>query len=156
MPCPCGSGQMLATCCAPYLKGSQFAPTAETLMRSRYSAYCLQAIDYLIQTHHPTRRQSNSRKQIAATANGVTWLGLTVVATEAGQPEDQTGVVEFVAVYQEGYQAAQLHERSRFLREQGRWFYLDGDMLPPLRPDCNQPCWCHSGKKFKQCHGKKR
>lgn len=125
-------------------------------MRSRYSAYCLKNIDYLIQTHHPTGRKSNSRRQITATVNSVTWLGLTVVATQAGQPEDQAGVVEFVAAYQEGLQVAQLHERSRFCREQGRWFYLDGEMLPPLKPNRNQPCWCHSGKTFKQCHGKKR
>ncbi|NJN61178.1 MAG: YchJ family protein [Coleofasciculaceae cyanobacterium RL_1_1] len=156
-PCPCGTGQPFADCCAPYLQGQHLAPTAEALMRSRYSAYCLKNIDYLIQTHHPTRRKSNSRRQITATVNGVTWLGLTVVATQAGQPEDQTGVVEFVAVYQEGLQAAQLHERSRFLsgNRVGGFIWM-GEMLPPLKPNRNQPCWCHSGKTFKQCHGKKR
>lgn len=124
-------------------------------MRSRYSAYCLKNIDYLLNTEHPSRRQPNSRQLIAATANNVTWLGLTVLATEAGQPEDATGVVEFVAVYEEGKSAAQLHERSRFIKEEGKWFYTDGDMLPPFQPKKNEPCWCKSGKKFKQCHRKK-
>jgi SEC-C motif-containing protein len=159
LPCPCGSqnnGKLLAQCCEPYLQGQLSAPTAEALMRSRYSAYCLKNIDYLLNTHHPTQHESNSRRQIAASANGVTWLGLTIIFTEAGQPEDQTGVVEFVARYQEGRYICQLHERSRFLKEQGKWFYLDGEMLPPLEPKKNDPCWCNSGKKFKQCHGKKR
>ena len=125
-------------------------------MRSRYSAYCLKDIDYLFNTEHCSRRKPNSRQQIATSANSVTWLGLTVLASEAGQPEDETGIVEFVAAYQQGNSAAQLHERSRFIKENGKWFYTDGEMLPPLQPKKNEPCWCKSGKKFKQCHGKQR
>lgn len=124
-------------------------------MRSRYSAYFLKNIDYLVNTHHPTKRELNSRQQITATANSVTWLGLTIIATEAGQPEDETGMVEFVALFKESNRVTQLHERSRFLKEKGKWFYLDGAMLPSLQPKRNEPCWCNSGKKFKQCHGKK-
>lgn len=125
-------------------------------MRSRYCAYCLKNIDYLFNTEHPSYRKPNSRKLITATANSLRWLGLTVLTTEGGQPEDQTGVVEFVAVYQEGKSAAQLHERSNFIKEKGKWFYTDGEMLPPVQPKKNERCWCKSGKKFKQCHGKQR
>lgn len=125
-------------------------------MRSRYSAYCLKNINYLFNTEHPSRHKPNSRQLITATANKLTWLGLTVLATEVGQSEDETGVVEFVAVYQEGKSVAQLHERSHFIKEKGRWFYINGDMLPPLQPQKNELCWCKSGKKFKQCHGKNR
>ena len=125
-------------------------------MRSRYTAYFFKNIDYLLKTEHPSRHEPNSRQLITATANNLQWLGLTVVATEAGQVEDETGVVEFIAVYREQGKEAQLHERSRFVKEQGKWLYVDGDMLPPFRPKKNEPCWCHSGKKFKQCHGKKR
>jgi len=124
-------------------------------MRSRYSAYCLKNIDYLLDTEHPSTRQPNGRQIVTATANVTTWIGLTIVETEAGQREDNTGVVEFVAVYRSGLEAAQLHERSRFRNEAGQWFYLDGDILPPVRPKKNESCWCRSGKKFKQCHGKK-
>lgn len=156
MPCPCGSQKLLTQCCGIYLQGQFPAPTAEKLMRSRYSAYCLKNIDYLLDTEHPGRRSPNSRQSIAATANSLTWLGLTVLATEAGQPGDNAGIVEFVAIYQEGKSAAQLHERSRFIKARGNWFYTDGDILPPLQPKKNEPCWCNSGKKFKQCHGKQR
>ncbi|MDB9496340.1 YchJ family protein [Spirulina major CS-329] len=156
IPCPCGSGQWLSDCCGPYLQGQRPAPTAEALMRSRYSAYCTKTIDYLVKTHHPQYREPHSRHQIAATANSVTWLGLTIIATEQGQAGDQTGIVEFVALFQDGKRAMQLHERSRFRQEMGQWFYLDGDLLPPLHPKKNEPCWCKSGKTFKQCHGKKR
>lgn len=156
LPCPCGSENLLAQCCGVYLQGQLPAPTAEKLMRSRYTAYCLKNIDYLVNTHHPTKRAMNSRRQITATANNVTWLGLTIVTIEAGQPEDKTGIVEFAAAYQEGNQVAQLHERSQFVKEKGKWFYLEGDMLPPIKPQKKEPCWCGSGKKFKQCHGKKR
>ena len=156
MPCPCGSQKSLTQCCDVYLQGQFPAPTAEKLMRSRYSAYCLKNIDYLFDTEHPSRRKPNSRKLIAATANSLRWLGLTVLGTEGGQPEDETGVVEFVAVYQEGISVAQLHERSHFIKEKGKWFYTDGDMLPPLQPKKNEPCWCKSCKKFKHCHGKQR
>ncbi|MEM1369478.1 MAG: YchJ family metal-binding protein [Cyanobacteria bacterium P01_H01_bin.15] len=154
--CPCGSGKMLSQCCSIYLQGLRSAPTAEALMRSRYSAYCLKKIGYLVETEHPSRRKPDSRQQIAATANSVAWRGLTVILTEAGQTQDNTGIVEFVAVYHHGRSVAQLHERSRFLKEDGKWFYTDGDSLPPVRPKKNEPCWCLSGKKFKQCHGKQR
>ncbi|MGK7946310.1 MAG: YchJ family protein [Microcystaceae cyanobacterium] len=156
IPCPCGSQKLLNQCCGVYLQGQLPAPTAEKLMRSRYCAYCLKNIDYLYNTEHPTHRKPNSRELIAATVNSMTWRGLTVLATEAGQPEDQTGIVEFVAVYQQGKSVAQLHERSNFIKEKGQWFYTDGEILPPLRPKKNEPCWCKSGKKFKQCHGKVR
>ncbi len=156
VPCPCGSQKLFNQCCGVYLQGQLPAPTALELMRSRYSAYCLKQIDYLLNTEHPNHRKPNSRQLIAATANSVIWLGLTVLATEAGQPDDSTGMVEFVAVYQQGKSVAQLHERSHFIKENGKGLYNDGEILPPLKPKKNEPCWCKSGKKFKQCHGKKR
>ncbi len=137
IPCPCGNQKLLNQCCGVYLQGQLPAPTALELMRSRYCAYCLKNIDYLFHTEHPSRRKPNSRQQITATANSVTWLGLTVLATEAGQPEDQTGIVEFIALYQQEKSVAQLHERSHFIQEKGQWFYTDGDILPPLRPKKN-------------------
>ncbi len=79
-------------------------------MRSRYVAYCLKNIDYFFNTEHPNHRQPNTQQLIAATTNNLTWLGLNILATEAGQTEDKTGVVEFFAVYQEGNTVAQLHE----------------------------------------------
>ena len=99
--CPCGSQKPLAQCCAPYLESQLAAPTAEALMRSRYAAYCFRNVDYLLKTEYPSRHTTDSRQLITATANSVFWLNLNVLATEAGQPQDDTGMVEFVAVYQE-------------------------------------------------------
>ncbi|MEM9004915.1 MAG: YchJ family protein [Cyanobacteria bacterium P01_F01_bin.86] len=151
--CPCNSQRGLAECCEPYLLGKAIAPTAEALMRSRYTAYCQGNIDYLITTHHPAKRSLSERTHLSKSVQNTTWLGLTVVKTEQGQSQDETGIVEFVAIYRTG-NVGQLHERSRFKKQKGRWFYVDGDQLPPLEPKRNEPCWCGSGKKFKQCHGK--
>ena len=119
-PCPCDSGQTYVDCCGPWHAGllqGLHAPTPEALMRSRYSAYVLGLIDYLLATWHP------------ATAPGelelppLKWLGLEVLLA---QSTAQAGVVEFVARCRENGRAQRLHETSRFVREQGRWYYVDG------------------------------
>ncbi len=124
-PCPCGSDQTYLTCCGPFHAGMEseppvYAPTAEALMRSRYSAYSLGLIHYLLETWH------------ASTAPGelelspIKWLGLQVkAAAEAGD----AGVVEFVARYRNSDgRADRLEEVSRFVREGGRWYYIDGQL----------------------------
>jgi SEC-C motif-containing protein len=162
--CPCGSRQPFTRCCQPYLQGQVPAPTAEALMRSRYTAYCQGNIDYLIATHHPSQRQPGDgplgpvfdhRASLTQTIHQTQWQGLTIVQTEQGQPTDGEGIVEFVAAYR-APMPGQLHERSHFVQEKGRWFYLKGEILPPLTPRRNQPCWCGSGNKFKHCHGATR
>lgn len=153
VPCPCGSQKLQTVCCGPYVQGTATAPTAEALMRSRYTAFCLGQVDYLIATQHPRRRHRQDRAILSHTIQTTTWLGLTIVATRQGQPQQTQGVVEFVAHFQNLDGTGQLHERSRFLQEQGQWFYVDGDILPPLLPKRGEPCWCGSGKKFKHCHG---
>lgn len=132
-PCPCGSGQKILGCCGPYLLGQLPAPTAEALMRSRYSAYGLQLVDYLLHTEHPSRQKPQSRALITATAQTLQWQGLKILATTQGQPRDSTGMVEFVAWYQDGKKRGQLHERSQFIRENNRWWYVDGKILPPIK-----------------------
>ncbi|NEP15746.1 MAG: YchJ family protein [Leptolyngbya sp. SIO4C1] len=149
--CPCGSATPYSVCCEPYLSGQAAAPTAEALMRSRYTAFCKGNLDYLVATHHPDRRQVDERLSLHQTLNETSWVSLTVISTQKGQPQDTTGQVEFMAVYR-APELGQLHERSRFVKANGRWFYFDGKRLPPLLPKRNQPCWCGSGKKFKQCH----
>ncbi|WP_026072586.1 YchJ family protein [Nodosilinea nodulosa] len=150
--CPCGSGEIFERCCQLYLLGTAKAPTAEALMRSRYTAYHQGTIDYLITTHHPTQRYAGQRAAILQSMASTRWLGLRVLATEAGQATDRQGAVEFVAYYADP-KPGQLHERSRFVRQKDRWFYVDGDALPPLLPKRSDPCWCGSGKKYKACHG---
>ncbi|MBE9139355.1 YchJ family protein [Nodosilinea sp. LEGE 07088] len=150
--CPCGSGQPLTQCCQPYLSGRVYAPTAAALMRSRYTAYHQGNIDYLVATHHPTQRFGGQRAAITQSMATTTWLGLRILATEAGQTTDSRGTVEFIAYYSDP-KPGQVHERSRFVRQRDRWFYVDGDPLPPIIPGRNAPCWCGSGKKYKACHG---
>jgi SEC-C motif-containing protein len=129
-------------------------------MRSRFSAFCIGHVDYLISTHHPSQRRDDDRAQLAASLNHCQWLELSIIHCQQGSTDQQHGEVEFIASYRQDGQLAQLHERSRFVKEQGRWFYLHGDILEtaqstskPSKPGRNQPCHCGSGKKFKHCHG---
>lgn len=120
-PCPCGSGSPYAACCGPLHDGEP-AATAEALMRSRYAAYVLGRTDHVFRTWHPRTRPDD------LTPAPMTWLGLDVLRTEAGGPDDDTGVVEFAARYQGRSGVEELREVSRFERRGGRWVYLDGDV----------------------------
>jgi SEC-C motif-containing protein len=120
-PCPCGRADY-AACCGRY-HGGLAAPDAESLMRSRYSAFVLRLPEYLLETWHASKRPS-----MLTLDAGVRWLGLDVKkAIGAGDADHAT--VEFVARSRHGGGPAhRLHELSRFVREDGRWFYLDGDL----------------------------
>lgn len=117
-PCPCGGGAYDA-CCAPLHQGKP-APDAEKLMRSRYSAYVLRLEDYLLATWHPDTRPSS----LDLAADDSKWLGLEV---KRHQADGESATVEFVARYKIAGRGHRLHEVSRFTREHGRWFYLDGE-----------------------------
>ena len=151
--CPCGSKKAAQYCCQMYLEGKKQPETAEKLMRSRYTAFCLGNIDYLIATLHRDRRQPETKSALAQSMKNTRWLGLTIIATKQGNKSDRSGVVEFEAIYQTS-QPGQLHERSRFSKIDGKWFYVEGDILPGTMPKPNAPCWCGSQKKFKHCHQK--
>ncbi|MDQ6950336.1 MAG: YchJ family metal-binding protein [Mariprofundales bacterium] len=147
--CPCGSGHSFAQCCGRWLThhGAP-APSAEALMRSRYSAYVLKDLNYLLKTWHPDTRP------VANDLGGTTlrWIGLEIVRTEHGSEQDSVGVVEFIASYAHAAGGKRLHEVSRFVRAQGCWLYVDGDcrLSDILR---NGRCPCGSGRKFKRCCG---
>lgn len=97
-------------------------------MRSRYTAYVLADENYLLDTWHASTRPARLGLADAASVN---WLGLQVLRVEGGGPGDSDGVVEFVARYKPAGRAERLHETSRFVREDGRWFYLDGRTEAP-------------------------
>jgi len=121
--CPCGSNKNYTDCCGRYLGGGEAAPTAEALMRSRYTAYTLGREDYLLATwHHSTRPAS---LELAAEPRSK-WLGLEVKRHE--QQDAEHAIIEFVARYKVGGRAHRLHEISRFVREAGQWSYVDGDI----------------------------
>jgi SEC-C motif-containing protein len=155
-PCPCGSRRPYADCCEPPHLGTAQAATAEALMRSRYSASCLGKAAYLIATHHPSKRGTNDPAQLQAQLAETEWIQLRIVATQLGMAADDSGEVEFVATCRSDGFVRKLHERSRFVKEDDRWLYVDGEHqnLPPVsNPGRNEPCWCGSGKKYKKCHG---
>ena len=123
-PCPCGSGQVLAACCGRF-HGGLPAPTAEALMRSRYSAYVLALEPYLLGSWHPSTRPASLELQ--ADSGQTKWLGLKVIRSQS--LDDDRAVVEFVARYRiGGGSAVRMHETSRFVREEGRWYYIDGEV----------------------------
>ena len=162
--CPCGSGTALSECCEPYIARVKIAPTAEKLMRSRFTAFCQGAVEYLIETHHPSAQSANERAETQQSIAGTEWLHLTIVETSKGRENDTEGHVQFAAAYRKKSlpllspnpaaktEVGQMHERSFFVREGGQWFYVDGDQLPPHKTQRNASCWCGSGKKTKQCH----
>lgn len=129
-PCPCDSNQTFKACCAPLIKGSRPAKTAEQLMRSRYSAFATGAVDYLIATLIPKKQIELDRDELLASCHETQWQKLEIIDTKRGGPTDQRGVVEFKAYYSSGGHSGCLHERSRFQKKQGRWFYSDGDISP--------------------------
>ena len=122
--CPCGSGAGYSACCGRYVEDflNTPAPDAERLMRSRYCAFVLERAPYLLATWHAPQRPP----QLTFDAQ-CHWLGLQV--KDFVQTDDAHAEVEFVARYKVQGRAVRLHERSRFVQEHGRWFYVDGDQF---------------------------
>ncbi len=163
-PCPCGAGDAYVSCCGKYHSGNASAETAEKLMRSRYCAFVLRDGTYLLSTLAEENRSGFNADTIAQ--DRTRWTGLEIIDVVSGGVLDQTGVVEFIAHFEENGAKHQLHERSNFERRNGRWLYVDG-VFPGAQRDAgaasvssgsvktgrNDPCPCGSGKKFKKCCG---
>ncbi len=133
--CPCGSGEPYSTCCGPYLKGQTSAPTAEALMRSRYTAYAKGDDSYLLTSWHESTRPSSMDSDTLPTA----WLSLKVIHTEAGGENDQEGIVEFKARYSHSSHQGMVHEVSSFVKEDNSWYYVDGELQhEPVRNSAEQ------------------
>jgi SEC-C motif-containing protein len=125
--CPCQSGNRYAHCCGRFVEGGAQPQTAEQLMRSRYTAYALGREDYLLRTWHASTRPATLD---LSSSTPVKWLGLEIVHTHGGGVDDRDGVVEFIARARVNGKAERLHEASRFVRADGRWYYLDGTLNP--------------------------
>jgi SEC-C motif-containing protein len=155
--CPCGSGRDYADCCGIYIEGKAQAPTAEALMRSRYTAYATGNIDYIVSSCvsaegidiEGTRRWSTHSQ----------WLGLTIQSTEKGREQDSEGMVEFTAQYVQDGLKENHRESAHFVKKNGRWLFDEGKVTPQtvvrVEPKVgrNDPCPCGSGKKYKKCCG---
>ncbi|MDR2135376.1 MAG: YchJ family protein [Treponema sp.] len=158
--CPCLSGLPYEECCGPYLSGAKDPPTAEALMRSRYTAYAVHNIDYIMNTCLYNGKTDIDRRETTAWSEQSTWLGLKIIAVEKGGSGDSEGMVEFEASYERNGLKDLHHERARFKKQEGRWIYEDGAVAPVTvvrsvpKVGRNDPCPCGSGKKYKYCHGR--
>jgi len=146
--CPCGSGNLLDGCCGRYHAG-QPSPSAEALMRSRYSAYVLGLVDYLLDTTLPVQKSRLDRASISEWSAQSTWLGLEVESAEllGGKPEH--AFVTFTARWHDATGEHSHRERSAFVQNQGRWYFIDPTV--PLKAARNDACPCGSEQKFKKC-----
>lgn len=121
MRCPCTSGDTYASCCGPILSGALIAPTAQRLMRSRFTAFATADAAYLLRSWHPSTRPAELEVDPSTR-----WLRLDILETAQGGPFDTEGVVAFEAFFRVGDSPNTLRERSRFVREERVWTYLDG------------------------------
>lgn len=158
--CPCGSGEAFENCCGPYLNGEKLPPNAEALMRSRYTAYTRNDQAYVSRTWYPGTGLAQGI-EAGASSEQLAWLGLEIKSCQAGGVDDNEGTVEFVAHYRVNDEMGQMHEISRFVKEEGAWFYVDGQFVEPPeavtsihKTGRNDPCFCGSGKKYKKCCGR--
>ncbi|WP_031074229.1 YchJ family protein [Streptomyces sp. NRRL S-118] len=120
-PCPCGPGTAYEACCGRFHAGRATAPTAEALMRSRYSAFVVRDEPYLLRTW-----AARTRPGAVDFDPAMRWTGLEIVDRTDGTLFHTTGTVTFVARYTHGGEPGALHERSRFEKEDGAWVYVDG------------------------------
>lgn len=172
MNCPCGSEATFEKCCSPFLEGKKQPDTAEKLMRSRYTAFSQAEMDYIKNTIVPESRKKFTAGSSKEAASKAKWKGLKIVRTEAGGPEDEEGIVEFIATYEVDGQGIEHHEVSQFRKDDGQWLYVDGEAhthregeghhhhepIETVRREQakvgrNDPCACGSGKKYKKCCG---
>ena len=159
--CPCGSGLSYSDCCKPYISGNSKAPTAEALMRSRYSAYAEHEIDYIINTCVHRGKDDIDYKSTRDWSEKSKWLGLKIISAEKGGMSDTEGTVEFEAVYERDGLKDIHHETGKFKKENEQWLYVEGHVSPRTivrsspKTGRNEPCPCGSGKKFKHCCAKK-
>lgn len=126
-------------------------------MRSRFTAYVLDKIQYVQDTWDASARPKPEKTHFAE--ENIDWQRLEIIDTKKGGISDSKGIVEFKAFYQNNGEEYMLHEISCFAKANGRWFYVDGvvkkvgKIIQPSNQGKNAPCPCGSGKKYKRCCG---
>ncbi len=154
--CPCDSQTDYLCCCEPYIMGKKIPETPEALMRSRYTAYTMAHIDYIKQTMRGKASIGFQEIDAARWAKSVRWIKLTVVSSVIENP--CVGYVTFEALFVDGSRLKSMHEKSEFICEGGRWYYVDGTHFPSSQTEKmvsrSTTCPCGSLRKFKHCHGR--
>lgn len=147
--CPCGSSNKFENCCGLYIYKSKPAPDPEALMRSRYTAFCLNELQYLQKTWHPETFPAD-----LALDEPAKWIGLEIIS--ASEEIDDEAEVEFRAKSIFDNRLELLHEISLFYKVDGLWLYhsgeFEGDNACITKISKNEVCPCGSAKKFKNCH----
>ena len=156
--CPCGSLKQYQSCCEPYITRAVSAPTAELLMRARYTAYAKGAIPFILETTLEEKRKECDEKAIRDWSLNSQWHKLEIISTSGGGEDQSEGIVEFIAHFTEYGVKKNLHEKGTFKKLNGIWYYVDGTIekqQPFTRAEekisRNDPCHCGSGKKYKKC-----
>ena len=124
--CPCGSNRPFHECCDLIISAKREAATCQELMRSRYVAFTLANVDYLMRSHHSETRPVGKKNSIRKWAQSVQWMGLVILNTQGVDACDTIGYVEFKALYLKDGKMQQIHEKSLFKREDQRWVYVSG------------------------------
>jgi SEC-C motif-containing protein len=159
MAIPTEDETQLKAYCLPFIRGERMPATAAELMASRYVAYSMGEVDYILATHDPDTREEADRDATEDWAKRAKFHGLKILDTVRGEQQDETGEVEFQALFTADDVEHVHHERSNFVRKDGKWFFAEGTQVqvPKRREEPkvgrNDPCSCGSGKKFKKCHG---
>ena len=159
--CPCKSGKTFGECCAAVIAGEKKAATAEELMRSRYSAYVVGAVDFLRNSATKEVQAEFDEEASKAWSAQANWHGLEIVSTQGGGEGDKEGVVEFRALYTANGEFCNHHEVAQFVYTDDGWKFADGELVgerPQVRQEPkigrNDLCPCGSGKKYKKCCGR--
>ncbi len=159
--CPCGLEKEYSDCCEPLIKGERVAQSPEELMRARYTAYVKTEVTYLLDSSHPSKRDDYDEKSVRNWSKSSEWLGLEILDTTGGGPDDNEGQVEFKANFRKKGERQVHHELAQFKKEEGQWYFHDGETPIPKqvvrsgpKVGRNDPCTCGSGKKYKKCCGK--
>ena len=124
--CPCGNELPFFKCCGAIHNDEKNAETAEELMRSRYSAFATGNGNYLIQSQSIQTREESNKEEVIRWAKSVKWIKLEIIHSINGSKNDSTGIVEFKAHYMRNFLKHSIHERSKFVKEKGKWYYLEG------------------------------
>ena len=154
MDCPCRSGLAYENCCGPVIAGETVASTPEALMRSRFTAFTRNEMAHLRESMVEEHREEFHEDDIRRWNKETDWLDLEIL--EASEHGDE-GMVRFRATFRHKGGTQSLTEHSRFVRREGRWYYLDGEHETETvrnenpKVGRNDPCPCGSGKKFKKC-----
>ena len=155
MHCPCGSQKSYTSCCQPFISGEQIPTTPEALMRSRYTAYTKANIDYIKASMRGKALMDFQEKEALQWAKRVNWIKLHLIQSSMDQADK--AYVHFEASFVDGTRLSTIHEKSKFIQDQGRWYYIEGELLPSTQPKTiisrNTACPCGSHRKFKHCHG---